>query len=98
MARAPGSPKPSKPSSAAPNPSGGDRRTVWYSYAIIRLVPRGERGAFLNVGVVLFAREQDFLGARIEADPRRILTLTADLDLGAVGRQLTTLQALTDGS
>src|SRR5579862_9752192 len=29
----------------------------WYSYAIVRVVPRVERGEFLNVGVVLFSRE-----------------------------------------
>jgi len=70
---------------------------VWYSYAIIRVVPRVERGEFLNVGVVLFAREQEFLGARIEADPRRLLGLAANLDLGAVERHLATFQAITDG-
>jgi len=70
---------------------------VWYSYAIIRLVPRVERGEFLNVGVVLFAREQEFLGARIEADPQRLLSLAGTLDLGAVERHLATFQAITDG-
>ena len=71
---------------------------MWYSYAIIRVVPRVERGEFLNVGVVLFAREQEFLGARIEADPRRLLGLAANLDLGAVERHLAIFQAITDGS
>jgi hypothetical protein len=37
---------------------------VWYSYAIVRVVPRVERGEFLNVGVILFAREQEFCAAR----------------------------------
>jgi|SRR5712691_9022498 len=69
----------------------------WYSYAIIRVVPRVERGEFLNVGVVLFAREQEFLGTRIEVDPRRLLNLAANLDLGAVDRHLATFQAITDG-
>ena len=32
---------------------------MWYSYAIVRVVPRVERGEFLNVGVILFAREQE---------------------------------------
>jgi hypothetical protein len=70
---------------------------VWYSYAVIRVVPRVERGEFLNVGVVLFAREQDFLGARIEADPQRLLSLAGNLDLAAVERHLVTFQAITDG-
>ena len=36
---------------------------MWYSYAVVRVVPRVEREEFLNVGVVLFSREMDFLGA-----------------------------------
>src|SRR5260370_29547415 len=74
------------------------KEAKWYSYSIIRVVPRVERGEFLNVGVVLFAREQEFLGARIEADPRRLLGLAANLDLGAVERHLAIFQAITDGS
>jgi hypothetical protein len=70
---------------------------VWYSYAIVRVVPRVERGEFLNVGVVLFAREQDFLGARIEVDPTRLLSMASTLDLGAVDRHLAVFQAITDG-
>jgi hypothetical protein len=70
---------------------------VWYSYSIIRVVPRVERGEFLNVGVVLFAREQEFLGARIEADPQRLLSLASSLDFAAVERHLATFQAITDG-
>jgi hypothetical protein len=70
---------------------------VWYSYAIIRVVPRVERGEFLNVGVVLFAREQDFLGARIEADAQRLLGFASNLDFAAVERHLATFQAITDG-
>ena len=41
---------------------------MWYSYAVVRVVPRVERGEFLNAGVVLFSPEQDFLGARFEVD------------------------------
>lgn len=70
---------------------------MWYSYAIIRVVPRVERGEFLNVGVVLLAREQEYLGARIEADQQRLLSLASNLDLGAVERHLATFQAITDG-
>src|SRR5712691_8614348 len=97
MAPAPGSLRPSPLNAVVQNHSGCARLTVWYSYAIIRVVPRVERGEFLNVGVVLFAREQEFLGTRIEVDPRRLLNLAANLDLGAVDRHLATFQAITDG-
>ena len=70
---------------------------MWYSYAIIRVVPRVERGEFLNVGVLLFAREQGFLGARIEPDTARLLSLAPELDIAAVERHLATFRAITDG-
>jgi hypothetical protein len=70
---------------------------VWYSYAIVRVVPRVERGEFLNVGVVLFGREQGFLAARFEIDPLRLRSLAPDLDLATVERHLGTFQAICDG-
>jgi hypothetical protein len=70
---------------------------VWYSYAIVRVVPRVERGEFVNVGVVLFAREQSFLGARIELAIDRVLSLAPGIDLEAVERHLATFQAICEG-
>ena len=70
---------------------------MWYSYAVVRVVPRVERGEFLNVGVILFAREQEFLGARFEVDNERLRLLCPDVDLNAVERHLTTFQAICDG-
>src|SRR5437867_10141664 len=97
MAHACGWPRRSRLKSGAQSRSRCAKPTVWYSYAVIRVVPRVERGEFLNVGVVLFAREQDFLGARIEADPQRLLSLAGNLDLAAVERHLVTFQAITEG-
>jgi Protein of unknown function (DUF3037) len=66
---------------------------VWYSYATIRVVPRVERGEFLNVGVVLFAREQRFLQAAIEVDELRLKSLSPEIDLAVVEKHL---QAFAD--
>jgi hypothetical protein len=70
---------------------------VWYSYALIRVVPRVERGELLNVGVVLFAREQDFLKAAVEVDAERLAALAPDLDLQAVRRHLQMFQWIAEG-
>ena len=51
-----------------------------FSYAVLRLVPRVERGEQLNVGVVLFSRPLRYLGARTAIEPRRIAALWPDLD------------------
>jgi Protein of unknown function (DUF3037) len=70
---------------------------VWYSYAIVRVVPRVERGECVNVGVVLFVRELRYLAARIELDPPRLLALAPDLDLPLVERHLASFLAICDG-
>lgn len=71
---------------------------MWYSYALVRVVPRVERGEFLNVGVVLFSRELDFLGARFELDEVRLRGLAPDVDVRMVERHLGVFQAICEGA
>jgi hypothetical protein len=71
---------------------------VWYSYAIVRLVPRVERGEFVNVGVVLFSRELDFLEARLELDEVRLRSLSPGVDLEVVERHLAIFRAIALGA
>ena len=71
---------------------------MWYSYAVVRVVPRVERGEFLNVGVVLFSRELDFLGARFEVDEGRLRSLAPAVDLARVERHLATFRAIAEGA
>ena len=59
-----------------------------YDYAIIRLVPRVERGELINVGVVLSCPAADFLEARIDLNPARLLALDPALDIDAARAHL----------
>ena len=34
---------------------------ILYEYAILRLVPKVEREEFINVGVILFSKKEDYL-------------------------------------
>jgi Protein of unknown function (DUF3037) len=70
---------------------------VWYSYAIVRVVPRVERGEFLNVGVVLFSRELDFLEARFAVAAERLRSLAPSIDLTSVDRHLKTFANIAEG-
>jgi hypothetical protein len=70
---------------------------VWYSYAIVRVVPRVERGECLNVGVVLFAREARYLAARIELDTARLAVLAPAADWPLIERHLAAFVAIADG-
>ncbi len=68
-----------------------------YDYAIIRVVPRVERGECINVGVILFCRTRGFLDARIHIDEARLLALAPDLDLPEVHRQLEAITLVCAG-
>ena len=68
-----------------------------YDYAIIRVVPRVERGELINVGVILSCPEVDFLEARVELDPARLLALDATLDVEAARANLETIPVVCRG-
>jgi len=59
-----------------------------FSYAILRVVPRVERGECFNVGVVLFCRQLDFLGVKVGLDERRLAALAPDASAGDVRAHL----------
>lgn len=68
-----------------------------FQYAILRVVPRVERGERINVGVVLFCPEQRFIDARIELDESRLAALDPTLDPGAVRPHLDAIAAVIAG-
>lgn len=55
-----------------------------FDYAIVRIVPRVEREEFLNVGVIVFCADHDFLKAVIEVDEARLRALSPGVDLELV--------------
>jgi hypothetical protein len=71
--------------------------TAWYSYALVRVVPRVERGECINVGVVLFARTRRYLAARVALDHARLRALAPDADLPLIERHLDNFLAICAG-
>jgi hypothetical protein len=74
---------------------GAERRP--FAYAILRVVPRVERGERLNAGVVLYCRQRDFLGARVKLDERRLEALAPGLAVDDVRGQLEALVRVAAG-
>ena len=68
-----------------------------FQYTILRVVPRIERGECINVGVVVFCRQHDFLGIRIGLDEGRLRALAPDLDPAAVEPPLEAIAAVVAG-
>ncbi len=57
---------------------------VSFEYALVRVVPRVERGECLNAGVILICRPRRFLGARVELPRARLLAVAPYLDAPAI--------------
>lgn len=55
-----------------------------YEYALIRVVPRVERGEAMNAGVILYSQRHAYLGCRIQLDEARLRALDPAADLAAV--------------
>lgn len=68
-----------------------------FSYAVLRLVPRVERGERINVGVVVFCRPKQFLGVRTGLDEVRARTLWPELDLEGVRDHLAAIERIARG-
>ena len=68
-----------------------------FDYAIIRVVPRVERGEFVNAGVILFSRTGRFLDARIGLDPARLHALDPSIDQDVVQSYLDAIPRICAG-
>ena len=68
-----------------------------FAYAVLRVVPRVERGEQFNAGVVLFCRRRRFLAARVELDERRLAALAPGVDPEAVRAHLDALVRIAAG-
>jgi hypothetical protein len=55
-----------------------------FQYAVLRAVPRIERGEFINVGVILYCQALDYLHASVVVDAVRLRALAEEVDLDAV--------------
>ena len=68
-----------------------------YDYAIVRVVPRVERGEYVNAGIILSCDVERFLQACIELDERVLLALDPEVDLDLIRRTLAAIPAICTG-
>jgi hypothetical protein len=55
-----------------------------YEYSVLRAVPRGVRGEYVNVGVVLYCQQLDFLGCTTQMHSERVRALDPDADVEGI--------------
>lgn len=69
----------------------------WYDYAVVRIVPRVERGEFINAGVILACAPAGFLQARIELDDALLRALAPDADVATIRAVLEAIPRICAG-
>ncbi len=68
-----------------------------FEYAVIRVVPRVEREEFMNVGVILYARDQQFLQMLYRVDVKKLAAFSENLDISEVEEHLLSIERICKG-
>jgi hypothetical protein len=76
---------------------GEERDRAVFEYALLRVIPRLERGECVNAGVIVYCQERAFLSARSALDERRLLAVAPESDVEGVRRALAAVETLCRG-
>ena len=68
-----------------------------YEYAIIRIVPKVERGEFINVGVILLCKKLDFLDLKCKIDEERLCSFSEEIDIPLIKKYLSAWKMICKG-
>jgi hypothetical protein len=68
-----------------------------FQYAVVRVVPRVERGECFNVGVILLCRPRRYLGSRTSLDEARLRALSPATDPDVVRDHLAAIDRIVAG-
>jgi hypothetical protein len=59
-----------------------------YEYAVIRVVPKVEREEFINIGLLLFCKRQQYLRIEYHIVPEKIQSICAEFDINQLKENL----------
>lgn len=68
-----------------------------FDYAIVRVVPRVERGELINAGVIVSCPERAYLAARIALDAGRLHALAPAIDSAEIEAALAVIPLIAAG-
>lgn len=69
-----------------------------FDYAVIRVVPRVEREEFLNVGVIVYCKAEQFLEVKYVLDAPRLLSLFPALDMELISDNIRAMEQICLGT
>ena len=70
----------------------------FYEYAVIRVVPRVEREEFLNVGLIMYSRKDNYLNVRYVVDKNKLSLFSTELDMDNLCEYLSAFDKICSGS
>ncbi|MFF4033640.1 DUF3037 domain-containing protein [Streptomyces sviceus] len=68
-----------------------------FEYALLRVVPRIERGECINAGVLVYCRAKAYVGVRTHLDEDRLRALDPAVDVAGVRAALSGIEAVCAG-
>ena len=68
-----------------------------FEYALIRIVPKVEREEFVNVGIVIFCKRQNFIRCKIHLPEEKLLVLDPEADLSLFKCYLDSFEKICSG-
>ncbi len=68
-----------------------------FDYAVVRVVPRVERGEFVNAGVIVSCPTKGYLKARVRLDAERLAAIDPRADRETVERHLAAITLVCEG-
>lgn len=68
-----------------------------YEYALLRVVPRVERGEFFNAGVLVYCRATSYVAARTHLDETKLRCLDPRADVVGIRAALRAVEGICDG-
>ncbi|MFF7409747.1 DUF3037 domain-containing protein [Streptomyces lydicus] len=68
-----------------------------FEYALLKVVPRVERGEMINAGVLVYCRARHFVEARTHLDEARLLALDPSADVAGVRAALGAVEGVCRG-
>jgi hypothetical protein len=78
-------------------PGGRATRRVPFEYALLRAVPRVDRGECVNVGVIVYCQAHDYVGAQVYLDADRLRALDPQVDVEPISAALEGIMAVCAG-
>ncbi len=76
---------------------GVERERAVFEYALLRVVPRLERGECVNAGVIVYSQERAFLASRSALDEARLRAVDPEVDVAGVRRALEAVAVMCRG-